>query len=142
MDECALESELAALGLPHAAAAAHAQHTAAPEGRGTEGLLAWRRGRGVLLDVVALPDLPPLCAQERALCAQQRYLPAQYLAVKAEAARLQAARGWVSRADVQALPFLVHPERAARLHAFFVDMGWVRAAPPPAGGAAPPGGRR
>lgn len=127
VDETAMESELAELGMPHAAVGVHAQHSVAAEGRGPDGLQAWRTRRGVLLDVAALPDTGPLTENERSLCAMERFLPAQYLAVKAEAAKMQSEKGSVSRADVQGLPFLVDPDRSARLHTFFLEQGWISA---------------
>ena len=133
LDAAALESELAALGLPHAAATAHAQHVSVPEGRAPAGLEQWRLKRGVLLDITCLPDVRPLSRRERELCSAERFLPAQYLALKADVAAQQAQRGSVSRADVQALPYLVDLARADRLHAFFVEMGCVTAPPPGAG---------
>jgi transcriptional adapter 2-alpha len=127
VDEPALAAELAALGLPHAAAALAGGRSLVPEGRGVMGLAAWRGARGALLDVAALPDAPPLSAAERELCAKERYLPAQYLAVKAEVAAAQAAAGSVPRALVLALPFAVDAGRAARLWEFFVARGFCTA---------------
>ena len=125
VDEPAMEAELGALGMVHAAAGVHAQHSTVAEGRGADGLQAWRTRRGVILDIAALPDIEPLNASERNLCAHQRYLPAQYLAVKAEALRMQDEQGYVSVDDLQKLPFKVSEGRMADLHEYFVSAGWV-----------------
>lgn len=129
VDEPAMEAELGALGFVHAAAGVHAQHSTVAEGRGADGLQAWRTRRGVILDIAALPDVEPLTSQERELCANQRYLPAQYLAVKAEALRMQAENGAVSIEDLQKLPFKVSQGRVADLHEFFLSAGWVTLPP-------------
>lgn len=126
VNECALESELAELGQSHAAAGCHAQHSQIADGCGPTGMDAWRLQRGVLLDIASLPDGDPLTVKERRLCANERYLPAQYLAMKAEMAALQERQGFVSREDVEALPFLIGKDRAGRLHDFFVEQGWIR----------------
>ncbi|KDD74141.1 hypothetical protein H632_c1538p0, partial [Helicosporidium sp. ATCC 50920] len=81
--------------------------------------------RGVLLDLDSLPDHGALEAEEVALCAQERYLPAQYLAIKAAALGRLRARGGLEPADMPALPFDVDAARIVRLHAFFVERGWV-----------------
>ena len=130
VDETAMEAELNALGHVHAAAGVHAQHATVVDGRGADGLQAWRTRRGVLLDIAALPDIEPLTARERSLCANQRYLPAQYLAVKADALQIQAEKGVVSVEDMLQLPFKVSQVRVAELHEFFVSAGWIVAPTP------------
>lgn len=125
VDETAMEAELATLGHVHAAAVVHSQHATIVDGRGADGLQAWRTRRGVLLDIASLPDIEPLNAQERSLCASQRYLPAQYLCVKAEAMRLQAEKGSVSLDDMFKMPFKVSQGRTAELHEFFETNGWI-----------------
>eukprot|EP00887_Chlorella_sp_A99_P002907 scaffold6.g2907.t1 len=117
VDEAALEVQLAqGLGAAHAAAALHTQRQTLPDGRGA-GL-----------------------QRERQLCACERYLPAQYLAVKALALRMQEEGGAVSRAAFQAgLPYELTSDRSSRLHAFFVQMGWIKdpAAAAPGAGSTP-----
>lgn len=125
VDETAMETELAELDQPLAVLSLHAQHSTVPEGRGADGLQGWRTRRGVLFDVAVLPDIEPLTQKERQLCANERYLPAQYLAVKAEVARMQKEKGGVTKHDVQNLPFLVDKDRSGRLHAFFLEQGWI-----------------
>ena len=125
VDETAMETELATLGHVHAAAGVHSQHATIADGRGADGLQAWRTRRGVLLDIASLPDIEPLNASERSLCANQRYLPAQYLCVKAEAMRLQAEKGSVSLEDMYKMPFKVSQGRTAELHEFFEQAGWI-----------------
>ncbi len=125
VDETAMEAELATLGHVHAAAGVHSQHATVVDGRGPDGLQAWRTRRGVLLDIASLPDIESLNAQERSLCANQRYLPAQYLCVKAEAMRLQAEKGSVSLDDMFKMPFKVSQGRTAELHEFFESAGWI-----------------
>lgn len=125
VDETAMEAELATIGHVHAAAGVHSQHATIVDGRGADGLQAWRTRRGVLLDIASLPDIEPLNAQERSLCANQRYLPAQYLCVKAEAMRLQAEKGSVSLDDMFKMPFKVSQGRTAELHEFFETNGWI-----------------
>jgi transcriptional adapter 2-alpha len=125
VDETAMEAELASLGHVHAAAGVHSQHATIVDGRGPDGLQAWRTRRGVLLDIASLPDIEPLNAQERSLCANQRYLPAQYLCVKAEAMRIQDEKGSVSLDDMFKMPFKVSQGRTAELHEFFETAGWI-----------------
>lgn len=125
VSETALESELVGLGFDHAAGKCHAQHSRILDGCGPSGMDSWRLKRGVLLDVASLPDIEPLTAKERQLCANERYLPSQYLAIKAESLAKQESQGGVSRSDVENLPFLVGKDRAARLHEFFLEQGWI-----------------
>ena len=139
VDEMAMEAELGGIGHVHAAAAVHAQHATVPDGRGADGLHAWRARRGVLLDIAALPDIEPLNSRERALCANQRYLPAQYLAIKADTVRMQSEKGAVSLQDMLKLPYKVSQVRTAELHEFFVDQGWIKA---PSGAGGGGGGKR
>ena len=126
VDNCALEVELGKMGIKPASDAVHEYHSMIPEGRGIDGLAAWRAKRGILMDLTSLPDVAPLTQSERRLCATERYLPAQYLAIKAEIMKKQEKNGHVSKNDILSLPYAVDMERSLRLLDFFKQHGWIK----------------
>lgn len=126
VDTYALEGAMTEMGNLYASNMIHSQHTMVPDGKGVNGMQAWRTKRGILLDVTSLPDAEPLTQDERSLCASERYLPAQYLAVKANIMRKQEQNGFVTRNDILSQPFAVDEERSLRLLDFFSRKHWIK----------------
>lgn len=126
IDTYALEGEIGKMGNLYASNMIHGQHNLMPDGKGVNGMQAWRTKRGILLDVTSLPDTGPLTHDERNLCASERYLPAQYLAVKAEIMKKQEQNGFVTRNDILSQPFAVDEERSLRLLDFFSRKHWIK----------------